>query len=321
MGIDIIRGRGHAKVNLHLGVGDARADGYHELVTVFQSLSLHDDLELRILHGTVAGGGSVVDSLQLSGTAAGVPADETNLAWRAVDKLVAAYRAAGVGELPKVELRLRKGIPVAGGMAGGSADAAVALRVTQAWLTELADPLPVEELDRIAAELGSDVPFTLHGGTMLGTGRGENLVPVLSRGQYHWVLAVSSQGLSTPEVFAKLDQMRAAGRDLAGSTDPADLVRALLNDDPVQLAGCLVNDLQAPATSLRPGLRKILAAGEAAGALKGIVSGSGPTCAFLCRDADHAEEVAAELIDTGLVLTARTATGPAEGAHVVPKTF
>lgn len=321
MGVDVIRGRGYAKVNLQLGVGPARGDGYHELVTVFQSLSLHDDLELRILHGTEAGEGSVVNALHLSGVATGVPADESNLAWRAVDKLVTAYRAAGVGPLPKVDLQLRKGIPVAGGMAGGSADAAAALRVTQAWLTELADPLPAEDLERLAAELGSDVPFTLHGGTMLGTGRGENLVPVLSRGEYHWVLAVSSQGLSTPEVFAKLDAMRTAGRDLPATTDTTALNRALLTGDPVELAPCLVNDLQAPATSLRPGLQQILAAGEAAGALRGIVSGSGPTCAFLCRDADHAEDVAAELIDTGLVLTARTATGPAEGAQVIPQTF
>ncbi|MGD7001836.1 4-(cytidine 5'-diphospho)-2-C-methyl-D-erythritol kinase [Corynebacterium halotolerans] len=321
MGVDVIRARAHAKINLHLGVGAARADGYHELVTVFQSLSLHDELELHVRHGTSAGAGSVVNSLDLGGTAGGVPADSSNLAWRAVDKLVAVYRGAGVGDLPMVDLKLRKGIPVAGGMAGGSADAAAALRAAHAWLAELADPVPEADLERIAAELGSDVPFTLHGGTMLGTGRGENLVPVLSRGQYHWVLGVSSQGLSTPEVFAKLDELRASGRDLPAATDTAALNRALLSGDPTELAGCLVNDLQAPATSLRPGLRKILTAGSAAGALQGIVSGSGPTCAFLCRDADHAGEVAAELTDTGLVLTARTATGPAEGAHVVPETF
>lgn len=313
----VIRARAYGKVNLHLGVGPARADGYHELVTVFQSLSLHDDLTLRVLPGSSAGDGSVVESLQLSGVAGGVPADPSNLAWRAVDTLVDAYRAAGVGELPKVDLTLRKGIPVAGGMAGGSADAAAALRAVHAWLGGLAGPLPDSELERIAAGLGSDVPFTLHGGTMLGTGRGENLVPVLARGTYHWALAVSAQGLSTPEVFGRLDELRAEGRDLPPATDTTALNRALLTGDPAELAACLVNDLQVPALSLRPGLRGVLAAGERAGALRGIVSGSGPTCAFLCRDAGHAGEVAAELVDSGLVLTALTATGPAEGAHVV----
>lgn len=321
MGVDVIRGRAHAKINLHLGVGEARPDGYHELVSVFQSVSLHDELTLEVLHDVPAGEGSVVNSLQLSGMAAGVPAAPDNLAWRAVDELVGAYREAGVGPLPQVDLKLRKGIPVAGGMGGGSADAAAALRVTQAWLAEFADPLPDSELLRIAADLGSDVPFTLLGGTMLGTGRGENLVPVLTRGESHWVLAVSSQGLATPEVFAKLDELRASGRDLPVSRDTAALNRALVSGGPRQLAESLVNDLQAPATSLRPGLRKILAAGESAGALRGIVSGSGPTCAFLCRDGEHAGEVAAELIDTGLVLTAHTATGPSEGAHVVPESF
>lgn len=321
MGVEQIRARAHAKVNLHLGVGQARADGYHELVTIFQSLSLHDELELKVLSKRAPKHGSVIDTLTLSGQAKGVPDDEGNLVWQAVDKLVAAYRAEGIGQLPMVELHLRKGIPVAGGMAGGSADAAAALRVTQAWLSEHADPLPESVLESIAAELGSDVPFTLHGGTMLGTGRGENLIPVMSRGHYHWVLAVSAAGLSTPEVFHKLDQLRESGRELPAHTDTTVLSRSLLNGDVAAVAANLVNDLQAPAISLRPGLRQILAAGEEAGALRGIVSGSGPTCAFLCRDAAHAAEVAGELIDSGLVIAAHPAQGPAEGAHVVPETF
>lgn len=320
MSAGIIRARAHAKINLHLGVGEARPDGYHELVTVFQSLDLHDDLSLHVLPDTSAGQGSVVNSLQLSGRSQGVPQDPGNLAWRAVDMLVEAYRATGLPDLPLVNLHLRKGIPVAGGMAGGSADAAAALRVTQAWLGTLTDPLPESELDRIAAQLGSDIPFTLHGGTMLGTGRGENLVPVLSRGDYHWVLAVASRGLSTPEVFARLDQLRADGRDLPASTDTTALNRALLSGDPRELAATLGNDLQAPAISLRPELRAVLAAGATAGALQGIVSGSGPTCAFLCLNADHAADVAEELTDSGIVLTALTATGPAPGARVVPET-
>lgn len=321
MGVENIRAKAHAKVNLHLGVGPARPDGYHELVTIFQSLSLHDELELNVLAESAPKHGSVVESLTLSGQAKGVPADESNLVWQAVDKLVAAYRAEGVTGLPMVSLHLRKGIPVAGGMAGGSADAAAALRVAQAWLSEYADPLPESVLGDIAAGLGSDVPFTLHGGTMLGTGRGENLIPVMARGRYHWVLAVSAVGLSTPEVFGKLDELRESGRELPAHTDTADLSRALLSGDAGEVAAHLVNDLQVPAISLRPDLRKILTAGETAGALRGIVSGSGPTCAFLCRDAGHATEVAGELIDTGLVIAAHTAWGPAEGAHVVPETF
>lgn len=321
MSVDIFTARAHAKINLHLGVGAARADGYHELVTVFQSLSLHDELELRVDPKVRVEHGSVVRALTLSGGSAGVPADGDNLAWRAVDKLVAAYRAAGAGPLPTIDLHLTKGIPVAGGMAGGSADAAAALRAAEAWLSETHPSVGEETLAEIAAELGSDVPFTLHGGTMLGTGRGENLLPVLSRGQYHWALAISSTGLSTPEVFAKLDELREQGRDLPASTDTAQLSRALLSGGPEQLAPCLVNDLQAPALSLRPALRRILAAGDQAGALRGIVSGSGPTCAFLCRDAGHADEVAAELLDTGLVLSTATALGPTPGAHVVPETF
>lgn len=321
MSVDIFTARAHAKINLHLGVGEPRVDGYHELITVFQSLSLHDELELRVDPKVMVERGSVVRSLNLSGGSAGVPADERNLAWQAVDKLVAAYRFAGTGPLPTIDLHLSKGIPVAGGMAGGSADAAAALRAAEAWLSEGRKSVGAETLDRIAAELGSDVPFTLHGGTMLGTGRGENLLPVLSRGEYHWALAISSAGLSTPEVFAKLDQMRAQGRDLPASTDTAGLSRALLSGGPEQLATCLVNDLQAPALSLRPVLRQVLNAGNQAGALRGMVSGSGPTCAFLCRDAEHAAEVAAEILDTGLVLATATATGPAPGAHVVPETF
>ncbi|MGP6175035.1 4-(cytidine 5'-diphospho)-2-C-methyl-D-erythritol kinase [Corynebacterium sp. A21] len=321
MGVDLIRARAHAKVNLHLGVGEARADGYHELVTVFQSLSLHDDLELRVLAETAPVDGSVVRSLTLSGQANGVPTDSSNLAWRAVDKLVSAYRAEGIGELPMVDLHLHKGIPVAGGMAGGSANAAAALRATQAWLREYADPLPASVLESIAADLGSDVPFTLHGGTMLGTGRGENLIPMMARGEYHWVLAVSSEGLSTPAVFHKLDELRAAGREMAEAGDTAKLSRALLAGSAAAVAGALVNELEAAAISLRPGLRTIISAGETAGALRGIVSGSGPTCAFLCWDAEHAAEVAAELVDSGLVLAVHTATGPAPGAELLPETF
>ena len=182
----------HAKVNLHLGVGPLREDGYHELVTVFQSLSLHDELTL-----TEVDGEGPVASLDAHGNPE-VPEDDRNLAWRAVEKLSAWHRDNGGDALPAVAIDLLKGIPTAGGMAGGSADAAATLRAYNALLPVAA---PEEALWRIAAELGSDVPFTLVGETQLGTGRGENLTPMLSTGTYHWALAFAKEGLSTPAVF------------------------------------------------------------------------------------------------------------------------
>lgn len=299
----------HGKVNLHLGVGDARPDGYHELVSVFQSLSLHDEVTL-----TPIGVGAGVRTLTVAG-ASGVPTDHTNLAWRAVELVMRDYANRGHEDLPAVDIHIRKGIPVAGGMAGGSADAAAALVATQALLAPKFGNLDDGALYRFACQLGSDVPFTLAGGTMIGTGRGEQLVPVISRGTYHWVLAMNSQGLSTPVVFGKLDEMRAQ-RELvrAGSAD--ELLRALAAGDVAALAGTLANDLQAPAISLLPQLRRTLAAGAEAGALAGMVSGSGPTCAFLCADAQAALEVSDALIDHGVTSAVTTATGPAVGAYV-----
>ncbi|WP_080795913.1 4-(cytidine 5'-diphospho)-2-C-methyl-D-erythritol kinase [Corynebacterium pacaense] len=307
----IVTARAWSKINLHLGVGAARGDGFHELLTVFQTLDLHDEVTLRIDPSRPAGAGSVVRSLTSSG-ASGVPADESNLAWRAVDALVGHWRAAHPGEpLATVDIHIRKGIPVAGGMAGGSADAAAALRAVDSWL----GPFGQDTLLVIASGLGSDVPFTLLGGTMLGTGRGEKLVDVLCRGRYHWAIAVSPRGLSTPTVFNKLDQMQRVP-----SLDIDELVRALLSGDPHELAPHLRNDLQAAALSLRPDLRGTLAAGTRAGALAGIVSGSGPTVAFLCADARHAEDVAEEIRDA-VSIVVHTASGPVppphRGAHII----
>lgn len=289
----------HAKVNLHLGVGPLREDGYHELVTVFQSLSLHDELTL-----TEVDGEGPVASLDAHDNPE-VPEDDRNLAWRAVEKLSAWHRDNGGDALPAVAIDLLKGIPTAGGMAGGSADAAATLRAYNALLPVAA---PEEVLWRIAAELGSDVPFTLVGETQLGTGRGENLTPMLSTGTYHWALAFAKEGLSTPAVFGKLDQM-----ERTPHLDTAELAAALRSGDVHQVARLITNDMQAAALSLRPQLRRTIEAGERAGALRGIVSGSGPTCAFLCEDAETAAEVAGEL---GLYGKATTATGPARGAYV-----
>jgi 4-diphosphocytidyl-2-C-methyl-D-erythritol kinase len=292
-----------SKINLHLSVGDLREDGFHELITVFHALSLTDEVTVA---ATDDPGVEVYGEGENS-----VPTGPNNLAWRAVQAL-----AAHVGrpaDDPKVRVVLRKGIPVAGGMAGGSADAAATLvGLTSLWKLEIGR----DELAGIAATIGSDVPFALYGGTALGTGRGEQLVPVLSRHQFHWVLAFDQRGLSTPKVFAELDRLREDGNPPSvGSHTP--VVEALASGDPRQLALLLGNDLQAASVSLRPGLRRTLRAGVNAGALAGIVSGSGPTCAFLCTDAQSALEVAAELSGAGVCRTVRVAHGPVPGARLV----
>jgi len=293
--------RGPGKVNLFLGVGDRRPDGYHELATVFHAVSLSDDVVVRTAD---------VLSLQVIGEGAGeVPTDERNLAWRAAELM-----ADHVGRAPDVEITIEKSIPVAGGMAGGSADAAAVL-VGMNALWELG--VPRRDLHAMAAELGSDVPFALHGGTALGTGRGEELATVLARNTFHWVLAFGTGGLSTAAVYSEIDRLREAGSP-SRLDDPEPLLTALSSGDPYALAPLLGNDLQPAALSLRPNLRRTLRAGGEAGALAGIVSGSGPTCAFLCVSAEAAVAVGAELAGAGVCRTVRVASGPVHGARVVP---
>ena len=295
--------RAPAKVNLHLAVGDLRADGYHDLTTLFQSLSLTDEVTVGVADES---------GLEVRGEGAeDVPTDASNLVWKAVRAL-----AAHVGrdpDEPKLRITINKGIPVAGGMAGGSADAAATLvALAHLWRLEMGR----DELATVAAEIGSDVPFVLQGGVALGTGRGEQLVPVLSRHTYHWAIALDTGGLSTPDVFRELDRLRADGNPpRVGAVEP--VLEALASGDPNQVALLLGNDLQAAAVSLRPGLRRTLRAGVNAGALAGIVSGSGPTCAFLCSDGDAAVRVAAELSGAGVCRTVRVAQGPVAGARVV----
>ena len=292
--------RAPAKVNLHLAVGDLRPDGYHELTTVFQALSLCDEVELvpaKTLTIKVRGEG-----------AREVPTDRRNLVWKAATRL-----AHKVGRDPLVEIVIDKGIPVAGGMAGGSADAAATLVGLNAlWHLDLTR----DELADIASELGSDVPFSLHGGSALGTGRGEKLLPVLSRNTFHWVLALAKGGLSTPEVYRELDRLRGQGQP-PRIGDAQKLMQSLAAGDSAQLAALLGNDLQAAALSLKPELRRTLRAGINAGALAGIVSGSGPTCAFLCESADAAIEVSTELSGAGVCRSVRVAAGPVGGAKVI----
>jgi 4-diphosphocytidyl-2-C-methyl-D-erythritol kinase len=292
-----------AKVNLHLAVGDRRRDGYHDLTTVFQALSLTDEVVVAATDDP---------GVEVTGEgAAAVPAGPENLAWRAVEAL-AEHVGRDLAET-RVRVLIRKAIPVAGGMAGGSADAAAALvGLAALWRLDIGR----DELATVAARLGSDVPFMLHGGTALGTGRGEQLVPVLTRHTFHWVIALDRGGLRTPDVFGELDRLRAEGRpSRTGDVEP--VLEALASGDPRQLALLLGNDLQAAAVSLRPSLRRTLRAGVAAGALAGLVSGSGPTCAFLCVDGESAVRVAAELAGAGVCRTVRVAQGPVPGARVV----
>jgi len=289
------------KVNLYLGVGDRRPDGFHELTTVFHAVSLSDEVTVR---------DADVLSLRLVGEGADeVPTDARNLAWQAAELM-----AEHVGRAPDVEITIAKSIPVAGGMAGGSADAAAALVGINA-LWELG--LPRRDLHAMAARLGSDVPFSLHGGTALGTGRGEELATVLGRNTFHWVLAFGAGGLSTAAVYAEIDRLREAGAP-SRLSDPEPLLAALSTGDPHALAPLLGNDLQPAALSLEPNLRRTLRAGTEAGALAGIVSGSGPTCAFLCASAEAAVDVSAELAGAGVCRTVRVASGPVHGARVVP---
>ena len=292
--------RAPAKINLALGVGPLRPDGFHELATVFHAVSLVDEVAV-VADDRVS---VIVEGPESDG----VPVDESNLAVRAA-LLLAARTGIGDG----ARIRIRKGIPVAGGMAGGSADAAAALIGCDAlWRTGLTR----EELGDLAAELGSDVPFSLFGGTAIGSGRGERLTPALARGEYHWVVALADHGLRTPAVFAQLDRMR-QGRTVADPAVPDQLMHALRGGDPASLAQCLTNDLQEAACVLAPGLRRTLDVGRDAGALAGLVSGSGPTVVFLVTGPEQALDVAVALTAAGGVRDVRRAHGPVPGARIV----
>jgi len=288
------------KVNLHLSVRPPREDGYHDLVTVFHAVSLHDEVTATPARDL---------SLGITGEGAGsLPLDDGNLAWRA-----AVLLAERAGVQPAVRLDVVKGIPVAGGLAGGSADAAATLVACDAlWGTGM----DRAELLELAAELGSDVAFSLTGGTALGTGRGERLTPVLAAGRWHWVLAVAGDGLSTPKVYKELDRLRSV-TELPAAGEPDRLINALRAHDPGALGGLLANDLQLPALALRPELRRTLRVGVELGALGAVVSGSGPTCAFLSRSREAAVRLAAALAGAGVCRTVRVAYGPVPGARIV----
>lgn len=301
----IVLARAPGKVNIALAVGDLADDGYHPLATVFLALDVFEDVEAREAPGlSLEYAPGPIDTADLA-------VDESNLAIRAARLL-----AEATGHPADAALRITKRIPIAGGMAGGSADAAAALVACDAlWDTRLTR----EDLLALGAKLGADVPFALTGGAAVGTGRGDVLAPALADGRFEWVLRLSDEGMSTPATFRALDEHRAAHRDRLGPTsDPEidpDVLHALRAGDAHALAEVLVNDLQAPALRLRPDLAEVLELGESNGALAGVVSGSGPTLAFLAADAAAADELADLLAEAGHEVV--RASGPAPGARVV----
>jgi 4-diphosphocytidyl-2-C-methyl-D-erythritol kinase len=294
--------RAPAKLNLQLAVGPARPDGYHGLVTVFHSVSLFDEVTARP---------AARIQVRTEGEGAQeVPDDDGNLA---VQAALALRAAAGITD--GAEILIRKNIPVAAGLAGGSADAAAALvACNELWQAGL----DTAALHEVAASVGSDVPFGLIGGTAVGTGRGELLTPALAMGEYHWVLAFAGEALSTAKVYATFDRLRAAN---GNTPEPPGLDEALMaalrSGDPAAIGERLGNDLEPAALSLHPPLRRTLAAGREHGALGAVLAGSGPTCAFLAADAGHALDLAVALASTGVCRRLSRVSGPVAGAALV----
>jgi 4-diphosphocytidyl-2-C-methyl-D-erythritol kinase len=312
-----------AKLNLQLAVGPPRADGYHNLVTVFHAVSLFDQVTVEP---------ATRDGVTVTGEGADrVPADHDNLALRAITALRAAAPDRGSSA---VHVTIAKRIPVAAGLAGGSADAAGALvACNELWSAGRSQ----QELSGIAATVGSDVAFALMGGTAVGRGRGEQLTPALVPAtQYHWVLAFAEGQLSTPAVYAALDRLRSAQGGSGGmgpprsggfrgvappgqhqpDLDPA-LMSALRSGHAARVGQRLSNDLQPAAVSLFPALRKTLAAGLELGALGALVAGSGPTCVFLAANSERALELAVSLSGSGVCRSVARVSGPVPGAAVI----
>ena len=301
----MVHARAPGKVNVFLKVGSLLEDGYHDVAIAYQAVSLYEDVRAYPADDFSV---SVTGTVELSR----VPTDGSNIAIRAARLL-----ARRTGYRGGARLEIDKHVPVTGGMGGGSADAAATLLACDTlWGTGL----PREEMLILAAELGSDVPFAFTGGTAIGTGRGDQLSPALAKGQFQWVLAISEFGLSTPEVYRELDRHRDRhSQDIfpaqvAPSVD-ANVLQALRAGDPHMLAECLYNDLQAPALHLQPSLTSVLELGEENGALAGVISGSGPTVAFLAADLDSALELQIAL--SAAKLTVVRATGPVHGARSV----
>jgi 4-diphosphocytidyl-2-C-methyl-D-erythritol kinase len=301
----MVHARAPGKINVFLKVGSLLEDGYHDVAIAYQAVSLYEDVRAYPSDDFSV---SVTGTVDLSR----VPTDGGNIAIKAARLL-----AARTGFRGGVRLEIDKHVPVTGGMGGGSADAAATLLACDAlWGTDY----PREAMITLAAELGADVPFALVGGTAIGTGRGDELSPALAKGQYQWVLALSKFGLSTPAVYQELDKHRDRHKQdiYPASTQPtvdSNVLQALRAGDPHMLAETLHNDLQAPALHLEPSLSEVLELGEQNGALAGIVSGSGPTVAFLAADLDGALELQIAL--SAAQINVVRVTGPVHGARIV----
>ena len=292
-----------AKVNLQLAVGPLGNDGFHEVTTVFQAISLFDDVTVA----TAPENNGI--SIQITGqTSTGVPSDNSNLAVKAAALMIKNY------DLPNdLNIKLKKEIPVAGGMAGGSADAAGVI-VGLDSLFELG--LSRDEMEMVGSKIGADVPFSICGGVAIGTGRGDQITPALFKGSYNWVLALSGQGLATPSVYAECDRLR-EGLSISTPVVSEQLMQALRAGDAKALGKSLSNDLQPAACSLRPALRLVLDVGLDYGALGGIVSGSGPTVVFLVKDDEHAMDLTVALSSSGVISSVVRATGAVAGARII----
>ena len=292
-----------AKVNLQLSVGPLGSDGFHEVTTVFQAISLFDDVTVA-----TADKGEGIKISITGQTSGGVPADNSNLAVKAAQLMIKNY------DLPQdLVIKLKKEIPVAGGMAGGSADAAGVI-VGLDSLFELG--LSRDVMESVGSKIGSDVPFSICGGVAIGTGRGDQITPALAKGSYNWVLALPGQGLATPSVYQECDRLR-EGLSIAAPVVSEPLMQALRAGDAKALGKALTNELQPAACSLRPALRLVLDVGVDYGALGGIVSGSGPTVAFLVSDDDHAMDLTVALSSSGVVSSVVRASGPTNGARII----
>ena len=289
------------KINLQLSVGPLQRDGYHPVATVFQAVSIFDDVKIAL-------SGKPGITIHSAKSDERLPLDKNNLAFKAAELMAKKFDITD-----GIEITLNKEIPIAGGMAGGSADAGATIVGIDALFSL---GLKRNEMEKIGSELGADIPFTISGGTAIGTGRGDQITPVLSRGSYSWVLALSSSGLSTPAVYNECDRLR-EGLQVAPPHISDSLLHALSAGDAVALGKALSNDLQPAACSLKPALRLILDVGLDYGALGGLVSGSGPTVAFLAENEDHALDLVVALTSSGVVGNVVRASGPVPGARVI----
>lgn len=289
------------KINLQLSVGPLQRDGYHPVATVFQAVSIFDDVKIALSDKSGISINSAKSDERL-------PLDNNNLAFKAAQLMAKKFDISD-----GIEITLNKEIPIAGGMAGGSADAGATIVGIDALFSL---GLKRNEMEKIGSELGADIPFTISGGTAIGTGRGDQITPVLSRGSYSWVLALSSSGLSTPAVYNECDRLR-EGLQVAPPHISDSLLHALSAGDAVALGKALSNDLQPAACSLKPALRLILDVGLDYGALGGLVSGSGPTVAFLAEDEEHSLDLIVALKTSGVVGNVLHVGGPVHGARVI----